>query len=128
MSVEFDHDAIMRIYKNKRKKFLMKTGHMGVSLAASNSHVDTGASQNAKHFSFREGMPRISTDEEGNPILNEFNSSELLEGSGAKFEDRIFIKAPLSYDVYLERRFGIMKKTEDELIPYMAKFEEEAFG
>ena len=42
--------------------------------------------------------------------------------------DTIRIEAPLSYDVYLERRFGIMAKTEDELIPYMERFEAEAFG
>ena len=97
MSVEFNHDAVMQIFDKKRQVFLTKTAHMGVSLAAVNSRVRTGASQNAKQFKI---------------IGN----------------DTVRIEAPLSYDVYLERRFGIMKKTEDELIPYMAKFEVEAFG
>ena len=42
--------------------------------------------------------------------------------------DTIHLEAPLSYDVYLERRYGIMAKTKDELIPYMEKFEAEIFG
>lgn len=94
------------------------TGHMGVSLAAINSHVDTGTSQNAKHFSFSEGGNLI----EATPTSFKFSES------GAKFTYRIFIKAPLNYDLYLERRYGIMAKTQDQLIPYMEKFEAEIFG
>ncbi len=43
-------------------------------------------------------------------------------------KDKIQIQAPLDYDLYLERRYGILAKTEHQLIPYMAKFEEEIFG
>lgn len=92
------------MFEKKRQKFLTRTGFQGVVLAAINSRVDTGLSQSAKQFSFKE------------------------PGSVASFKDRIFIEAPLSYDVYLERRFGIMAKTEDELIPYMERFERESFG
>jgi hypothetical protein len=104
MTVEFNHDAVMRMFEQKRKKFLTKTGLQGENLAVVNSRVDTGASKNAKYFSLNDPT------------------------TVAKFKDRVFILAPLTYDVYLERRYGIMAKTLDELIPYMAKFEEEIFG
>lgn len=97
MTVEFNHDDVMRMFEQKRTKFLTKTGIMGENIAAINSRVRTGASKNAKYFK--------------------------LDG-----KDKVLIYAPLTYDVYLERRYGIMAKTEDELIPYMAKFEEEIFG
>jgi hypothetical protein len=103
MTVEFNHDAVMRMFEQKRKKFLTKTGLQGENIASLNigqdgkAHIDTGASKNAKYFK--------------------------LDG-----KDKVLIYAPLSYDVYLERRYGIMAKTLDELIPYMAKFEEEIFG
>jgi hypothetical protein len=97
MTVEFNQDAVMRMFEQKRQKFLTKTGLQGENLAVVNSRVDTGASKNAKYFK--------------------------LDG-----KDKVLIYAPLSYDVYLERRYGIMAKTRDELIPYMAKFEAEIFG
>jgi hypothetical protein len=101
--VEFNHNAVMKMFEQKRQKFLTKTGLQGENIAALNigrdgkAHVDTGASKNAKYFK--------------------------LDG-----KDKVLIYAPLTYDVYLERRYGIMAKTEDELIPYMAKFEAEIFG
>lgn len=97
MTVEFNQDAVMRMFEQKRQKFLAKTGLQGENLAAVNSRVDTGASKNAKYFK--------------------------LDG-----KDKVLIYAPLTYDVYLERRYGIMEKSKDELIPYMAKFEAEIFG
>ena len=97
MSVEFNHAAVMAMFEAKRKKFLTMSGIQGANLAAINSRVDTGASQNAKNYQF-------------------------------KAKDTIIIEAPMEYDVYLERRYGIMSKTEHQLIPFMARFEEEVFG
>jgi len=97
MSYEFDHSKVMAMFELKRKKLLTMTGQMGQSLAAINSRVDTGASQNSKNFQFTA-------------------------------KDTIIIEAPMEYDVYLERRYGIMAKTEHQLIPFMARFEEEVFG
>jgi len=104
MTVEFNHEAVMKMYEAKRKKFLTMTGHQGANLAAINSRVDTGTSQSAKSFSFTE------------------------PGSKATFKDRVYIIAPLEYDIYLERRYGIMVKTEDELIPHMEEYERVCFG
>jgi len=97
MTVEFNHDAVMKLFRSKQKKFLTMTGHQGANLAAINSRVDTGTSQLAKTFSFT-GL------------------------------ETIIIEAPMEYDVYLERKYGIMAKTEDQLIPFMARYEEEVFG
>jgi len=97
MTVEFNHDAVMKLFRSKQKKLLTMTGHQGANLAAINSRVDTGASQSAKRFEFKD-------------------------------QDTIIIEAPLEYDIYLERRYGIMAKTEDQLIPFMARYEEEVFG
>lgn len=40
----------------------------------------------------------------------------------------VLIEAPLEYDIYLERRYGIMAKVEDELIPHMERYEKAVFG
>ena len=103
MSVEFNHDAVMQMFEKKRLVFLTKTGHMGCSIAALNVGED--------------GERHVDT-----------GLSSVSKQFRIVSKDTIRIEAPLSYDVYLERRFGIMKKTEDELIPYMEKFEVEAFG
>lgn len=97
MSVDFNHDEVMKMFEKKRKKFLVMTGEMGANLAAINSRVDTGASQSAKRYEMTA-------------------------------KDTVIIEAPMEYDVYLERRYGIMAKTEHQLIPFMAKFEEQIFG
>lgn len=135
MAVEFNHSEVMKMFEKKREKFLTKTGFQGVVLAAVNSKVKTGLSQSAKQFSFTEpgtGHYATTKNKETGVIETVTNSftglGVIAKGSGAVFKDRIFIEAPLSYDVYLERRYGIMAKTEDELIPYMEKFEVEAFG
>jgi len=103
MTVEFNHEAVMKEFEKKQKKFLTKTGLMGVVLASQNlgkdgrEHVDTGASRNAKQYQFTA-------------------------------KDKIEIQAPLDYDGDLENRYGILAITKDKLIPYMLKFEGEAFG
>ena len=104
MTVEFNHEAVMKEFKKKQKKFLTKTGFMGVVLAATNSRFAVGTSQLAKTFSFKHPE------------------------SKAEKTDTIYIEAPLNYDLYLEKRYGILAKTQDQLIPYMVKFEEEIFG
>ena len=104
MTVEFNHDSIMKMYEGKRKKFLTMTGHQGANLAAINSRVDTGASQMAKKYTFTE------------------------PGSKATFKDRVFIVAPMEYDIYLEYRYGTMKAIEDDLINDMVEYERVCFG
>jgi len=103
MTVEFNHDEVMKMFKAKRKKLLTLTGHQGVNIAAAQigedgrQHWDIGLSANSKNFEF----------------IN---------------DETIRINAGTNYDVYLERRFGIMVRMRDILIPYMAKYEEEVFG
>jgi hypothetical protein len=97
MSVDYNPDEVIQMFKKKQEKLLTKTGFQGVVLAAINSRVDTGLSQNSKKFKF-------------------------------VAPDKIWIEAPVFYDLYLERRYGIMAKTQDEIIPYMARFEGEIFG
>lgn len=103
MTVQFNHDEVMKMFKAKNKKFLTMTGHQGVAMSAEQigtdgkQHWDTGASANAKNFQFTS-------------------------------DDTININAGMDYDVYLERKLGIMKRIEDMLIPYMVKFEELVFG
>ena len=103
MTVEFNHDEVMKMFKAKRKKFLTMTGHQGVNIAAAQigedgeQHWDTGLSANSKSFNFYDDYT-------------------------------IRINAGTNYDVYLERRYGIMVRMADILIPYMAKYEEEVFG
>jgi len=97
MTVDFNHDSVMKMYEAKRKKFLVMTGHQGQNLAALNSRVDTGLSQSAKGF-------------------------KLVD------DDKVWITTGTDYDIYLERRYGIMKKTEDELKPDIDRYMVATFG
>jgi hypothetical protein len=103
MTVEFNHESVMKMFEQKRQKFLTKTGLQGENIASLNvgrdgkAHIDIGTSKNAKYF-------------------------------GPEGDDKVLIYAPLTYDVYLERRYGIMSKTLDELKPYITKFKAEIFG
>lgn len=108
MAVEFNHSEVMNFFGKKRQKAMIQTAHMGVSLAALNvgkkdnkAHIDTGTSKNAKNF-----KPQ-------NIGIN---------------TDTVIIEAPVTYDVYLERRYGILAKVEDEIKPWFKKFIGEAFG
>lgn len=103
MSVDFDRDLVKELIDKKRKVFLTKTGHMGEILAAMNIGEDG----------------RIHIDTKTSSNAKQFR----FDGPG-----RVLIEAPLFYDVYLERSYGIMARVRDELIPYMARFEEESFG
>ena len=97
MTVEFDRNKLLNIAERNQKKFLVSIGETGASLAAINSRVDTGASQNAKNYQLKD-------------------------------KDTVIVEAPMQYDIYLERRFGIMAKTLHQLKPFIKKFEESIFG
>ena len=55
-------------------------------------------------------------------------ASQSAKGFRLVGTDTVHIIAPLDYDLYLERKYGIMRKVEDQLIPYMARYQEEVFG
>lgn len=107
MTVEFNHDAVMSHFKKKRQKTLVQTAHMGVNIAALNvgkdgkEHVDIGTSRNTKQFSPK----NIGLD-----------------------DDIIRIEVGQDYDVYLERKFGIMAIAYDKIKPWFNKFLEMNFG
>jgi hypothetical protein len=107
MTVEFSASATMMKFKSDRQKVLLKTAHMGTTIAALNigkdgkEHVDTGASRNAKAFA---------------PHSIDINT------------DTVKIQTGMDYDVYLERRFGIMARALDEIKPWFSRFMGEAFG
>jgi hypothetical protein len=103
MTVEFNQSAVMQMFEQKRKKFLTKTGLMGENIASLNIGQD--------------GKAHVDTSASKN--------AKYFKPDG---KDKVLIYAPLTYDVYLERRYGIMEKSKDELIPYMEKFEAEIFG
>jgi hypothetical protein len=119
MSYEFDHSKVMEMFEKKRKKFMVMTGEMGASLAATNSRFDLGASHGSKQYTW--------ADPDSVGPFHDLNDIKKIKGS-AKNSQRIYILAPMEYDVYLERRYGVMAKTEDQLIPWMEKFEEICFG
>jgi hypothetical protein len=103
MTVEFNHDEVMKMFRAKQKKFLTMTGHQGVAIAAEQRgrdgkiHWDTGTSANEKDFEFVD-------------------------------QDTINITAGTDYDIYLENKFGIMAIMKDKLKSYMTKFMEFVFN
>ena len=99
MTVEWYEEKVIEEYKNRRKKFLKACGMAGEALAVSNQ------------------PPHIDTGASINAKTHK------LIG-----DDRAEIIAPLFYDVYLERRYGIMAKTLDELPEVMYKLERQYFG
>lgn len=103
MTVKMNHSAVMNEFEKKRTVFLTKTGIMGVNIAALNMGKD--------------GKRHVDTGLSSN--AKQFTRTE---------KDTIRLEAPIEYDAYLESRFGILRKSLDELIPFMEKFEAEVFG
>ena len=99
MTVELYEEKVIAEYKNRRKKFLKACGMAGEALAVMNQ------------------PPHIDTGASINAKTHK------LIG-----DDRAEVIAPLFYDVYLERRYGIMAKTLDELPEVMYKLERQYFG
>lgn len=95
--IDFNLNKVTEMFDKKRRKLLVMTGEQGANLAAINSRVDTGASQSAKQYSF-------------------------------KNKETVIIEAPLLYDIYLERRYGIMATTQDQLMPFISRYERSVFG
>ena len=99
MTVELYEEKVIAEYKNRRKKFLKACGMAGEALAVMNQ------------------PPHIDTSTSINAKTHD-----------PKGDDTMHIIAPLFYDVYLERRYGIMAKTLDELPEVMYKLERQYFG
>ena len=99
MTVEWYGEKVISEYKNRRKKFLKASGMAGEALAVMNQ------------------PPHIDTGASVNAKTHK------LIG-----DDRAEVIAPLFYDVYLERRYGIMAKTLDELPEIMYQLEGKIFG
>lgn len=107
MTVNYDPMKVINEFRRKRQILLTMTGHKGEAIAAVNMgndyrrHVDTGTSSNAKQFS-------------PNPVpLN---------------AETIIIEAPMEYDIYLEKRYGIMVRVKDMIKPYIKDYMEFIFG
>lgn len=107
MTVQYDPMKTINEFRKKRQTLLTMTGHKGEAIAAVNMgndyrrHVDTGTSSNSKTF-----LP--------NPVpLN---------------AEQIIITTGTDYDIYLERRFGIMARVTDMIKPYIKDYMEFVFG
>lgn len=99
MTIEWHGEMVIAEYKKRRKKFLKASGMAGEALAVMNQ------------------PPHIDTGASINAKTHK------LIG-----DDRAEVIAPLFYDVYLERRYGIMAKTLDELPEIMYQLEGKIFG
>ena len=95
------------------------TAEKGVAIASINmgddytKHVDTGTSSNAKSYVFNDPSTGFLGKLKNTLIPPE--------------KDKVFIIAPMEYDIYLERRFGIMARVKDMIKPYMKEYEEFIF-
>ena len=99
MTVEWYGEKVLADYNNRRKKFLKASGMAGEALAVMNQ------------------PPHIDTGASINAKTHKMIG-----------DDRAEVIAPLFYDVYLERRYGIMAKTLDELPEIMYQLEGKIFG
>lgn len=75
----------------------------------------------------------IMTGEQGANIAAENSRVDTGASRNAKQykiidKETIHIEAPLLYDIYLERRYGIMAITQDLLMPYISRYERAVFG
>lgn len=99
MTVEWNGEELLGKYREKRRKFLKASGMLGETLAVLNQ------------------PPHIDT---GTSI-----NAKTHKPVG---DDKMLVIAPISYDIFLEGRYGIMAKTLDELPEGMLKLEEQYFG
>lgn len=111
MTVNFNDSKFKADYAIKKKAFLHAVGHAAQNQAAEISHVKSGLSKNAKHYVLSDGtFSGFGTYPGEKPGIK-------YKGSPPQTPDTIKLIAPLHYDIYLERRFGILKRTIDLIRP-----------
>jgi len=120
MTVEFNDKDFIRKLKKRELRFLHAVGNLAVNQAVNVSHVDTGLSRNAKHYVLDNGFTSNYGSEPGKDgkVRTPPNSDK---GSKPKADATIKVVAPLKYDIFLERKFGIMKKSIDLIRPILAE-------
>lgn len=113
MSYELNKELIKKLGENSRKKILTIIGETGASFAAMNTHphIDTGASVNAKQYTW--------THPEQITSFKSLSDVKKVTGSAKLSNDTVYIIAPMEYDVYLERPYGIMARTDHQLRSYI---------
>lgn len=103
--IDFSVVKTTQMFREKRQKMLVMTAVQAHNLAMLNmgddykKHVDTGASSMAKTVT---------------PIRLNSESFQVRTG--------------MDYDIYLERRFGIMRRVADMIYPYAMDYVRFVFG
>ena len=117
MSYELNNPLIIKVGKMARKRVLTQVGEMGQSLAAMNTHphIDTGASVNAKQYTW--------TDPNKITPFKSLSDVKDVKGSAKLSNESVYIIAPMEYDIRLERRYGIMARTDHQLRPFIKRME-----
>jgi hypothetical protein len=116
MTVEFNDREFISKLKKREKKFLHAVGNLAVNQAVNVSHVDTGLSRNAKHYVLDDGF-KSDYGEEPGKTGKVSTPPEAIKGTAPKTAATVKVVAPLKYDIFLERKFAIMKKSIDLIRP-----------
>jgi len=117
MSYKLNKSLIIEVGKNARKRVLTHVGEMGASLAALNTHphVDTGASVNAKQYTWTH-PDKIA------PFKN-LADVKSVRGTESPKNESVYIIAPMEYDFRIERPFGIMARTREQIKAFIKRLE-----
>jgi hypothetical protein len=117
MSYELNKTLIIEVGKMARKRVLTQVGEMGTSLAVLNTHphVDTGASVNAKQYTW--------THPDKITPFKSLADVKSVRGTESPENESIYIIAPMEYDFRIERPFGIMARTKEQLEPFIKMLE-----
>ena len=117
MSYELNNPLIIKVGKMARKRVLTQVGEMGQSLAVLNTHphIDTGASVNAKQYTW-------THPDKITPFKN-LEDVKRVTGTPDLENDTVYIIAPMEYDYRIERPFGIMARTREQLKPFIKRLE-----
>ena len=117
MSYELNNPLIIKVGKMARKRVLTQVGEMGQSLAVLNTHphIDTGASVNAKQYTW-------THPDKITPFKN-FEDVKRVTGTPDLENDTVYIIAPMEYDFRIEKPYGIMARTREQLKPFIKRLE-----
>lgn len=112
MAAKHTYDEFIKKVKGKERGFLHAVGHLAVNQSVNISHVDTGLSRNAKHYVLTDGYSSKFGNLPGEDGKVR-QPPESVKGTPPRMPATVKIVAPLDYDIFLERRFGTLKRSID---------------
>lgn len=116
MAFDDETKPFLSKFDREKKIFLHAVGNVGVNQAAGLTPVDTALSKNAKHYVISDGASSSFGNYPGKRESKK-SLSNSDKGPTPPRQDSVSIYAPLAYDVWIEKKFKVMERTSQLVLP-----------